>query len=177
MNSNAINSIGAASTVTSCCARLHRFISGIARRVASVQWRSVFRRCFPPPVFFSANVQNTPYEPHLASAAAGLMHARARMPRKMRWTMQSAQQTNARRIYFPAAPASHQPASARPDAWRALHAHAMPSPHELELRTNAAQSHAQSLQRCSCLCMPLCRCKAVESHSLRFVLRNTLAVR
>jgi len=52
MNSNAINSIGAASTVTSCCARLHRFISGIARRVASVQWRSVFRRSFPPPVFF-----------------------------------------------------------------------------------------------------------------------------
>jgi hypothetical protein len=51
-NSNAINSTGAASTVTSCCARLHRFISGIARRVASVQWRSVFRRSFPPPVFF-----------------------------------------------------------------------------------------------------------------------------
>ena len=72
-----------------------------------------------------------------------------------------------------AAPASHQPASARPDAWRALHAHAMPSPHELELRTHAAQSHAQSLQRCSCICLPLCRCKAEESHSLRFVLRNT----
>ena len=32
------------------------------------------------------------------------MHARARMPQKMRWTMQSAQQTNARRIYFPAEP-------------------------------------------------------------------------
>jgi len=63
---------------------------------------------FPPQLpaacFFPANAQNTPYETHLASAAAGLMHARARMPRKMRWTMQSAQQTNARRIYFPAEP-------------------------------------------------------------------------
>jgi hypothetical protein len=39
---------------------------------------------------------------------------------------------------FPAAAASHQAASARPDAWRALHAHAMPSPHELELRRHAA---------------------------------------
>ena len=52
----------------------------------------------------------------------------------------------------------------------------MPSPHELELRTHAAQSHAQLLQRCSCICLPLCRCKAEESHSLRFVLRNTVTV-
>ncbi len=110
-------------------------------------WPALPRQPNPFPVPSPHSITGTPLPPPSSSlcppppSPVGSGCSNSRPARNMRCIMQNAQQTNARRIYFPAAPASLQPASARPDAWRALDAHAMPSRHELGQKR---QSHVPS---------------------------------